>query len=349
MSTPNHTHYDVLGIPRDASLSDINRAHNRYRSEMEKETSVPDARRAVRVRKAVEVLSDPQQREAYDASLVVPDRKNFARKAGLAGAAVALAAVGGYFVLRPAPPVVQPARNPQDIAYWATASVGRVQRIEMSGQTLPLGLAFAVEEGVMVTSCHGLTPGSTLFVNFQPRTLPARITTASDELGLCKLAVAGVGSWPFPVGGSPARVDDKVYTVRMNAAGEVSLVDGKVKRVVRDPKGQSVETTIALPTGDTGAPLLDIYGRVIAIAHPPESGGTIRFVVAPSDWVVDTRALRRAPAPPPAPAAKADPAAPEGPEAGKAATIKSPVKISPERAQKLQEAFRPPPQVPDDL
>jgi hypothetical protein len=188
-------------------------------------------------------------------------------------------------------------------------------------------------------------------VNFQPRSIPARVTTASDQHGLCKLAVAGVGSWPFPVGGSPARVDDKVYTVRMNAAGEVSLVDGKVKRVVRDPKGQSVETTIALPAGDAGAPLLDIYGRVIAIAHPPESGGVTRFVVAPSDWVVDTR-VRAAPAPAPAPVAKTDPAPPNGPEAaeaGKAAAIKSPVKISPERAQKLQEAFRPPPQVPDDL
>jgi hypothetical protein len=69
----------------------------------------------------------------------------------------------------------------------------------------------------------------------------------------------------------------------------------------------------------------------------------VRFVVAPAKWIVDTRALQTAPAPPP-PAAEA-PAKTEGGEPGKAPAIP----ISPDRKQKLQEAFRPPPQVPDDL
>lgn len=341
MPAPIETLYEALGVPRNAKLTDITRAYNRIRAEMRKETAAPDRKRADRVQKAYEVLSDEQRRDEYDASLAAPDRKRLARTAGLGAGALAVVAAGAWFVMRPAPVPPAPARNPQDILYWATASVGRVQSIEMSGQTVQLGLAFAVGDGVMVTPCKGITPGAQLFVHFQPRALPARVTMASEPLGLCKLAVAGVGSWPLPVGVAPIKVGDKVYTTKMSAAGEVALVDGSVKRVLPESGGTVIEATLPIGSSDGGAPLLDVYGRVIAIAHAqPEGAG--RYVVVPAGWILDTRALRPKAAPTPAPGGGTEIA--QDPK-----DAKQPKEVPQNRREKLQEAFRPPPQVPDDL
>src|SRR6202165_6153039 len=66
------TLYNVLDLPRNAKAGDIDRAYRRLRGEMDKAAAPADPRRMALVHEAREVLSDPQRRAAYDASLRAP-------------------------------------------------------------------------------------------------------------------------------------------------------------------------------------------------------------------------------------------------------------------------------------
>src|ERR1700686_637654 len=66
------TLYDILGVSRDAKLTDIGGAYNKFRAEMNDETMPPNPRRAALMREAFEILYDPEKRAAYDQSLRAP-------------------------------------------------------------------------------------------------------------------------------------------------------------------------------------------------------------------------------------------------------------------------------------
>src|SRR6266545_4961771 len=101
------TLYEILGVARDAKLTDIGRAYNRLRAQMQDEDAPPDPRGAAAIREAYEILSDDGRRAAYDASLRNP--KVLLRKASrkvhpswLAAAfGFALVAGLGWWTLRP--------------------------------------------------------------------------------------------------------------------------------------------------------------------------------------------------------------------------------------------------------
>ncbi|MGZ5101095.1 MAG: DnaJ domain-containing protein [Usitatibacter sp.] len=345
------TLYEILGVSRDAKHTDIGRAYNRLRAEMQDEDAPPDPRRAALIKDAYEILSDLDRREAYDASLRNP--KVLLQNAGhrinplwAAGALVlAVAAAAAWWVLRPKTHPRDRVRTPIEIANAATVSIGRLQSIDMSGRSTPLGLAFAVEEGVMATSCTGISPGAELVVNIVPRVLQAHVMMADDFHGLCKLAVQGVGGWPLALSGVEPRPGEKVYAASVNAVGEVVLKEGTVTRVVAEPKGRIIETTIPMALVSSGSPLLDGLGRVLAIASVARSDGQGRYVAVPRAWSAVVPTSRSTP---PVPAAAApEPKAPE--PAPEFSAPKKGEGMSKERREALEKAFRPPPSVPDDL
>ena len=340
MTTP--TLYEALGVARDAKNVDVGRAYNRLVREYQKETAPPDAKRDARLREAFETLTDPDRRDAYDATLVVKRAKSGGKLVAVAaGLAVVMGGGGFYFAEKAAAPKEIPGRATHEILADASRSVGRLQSIDVSGRATPAGLAFAIEEGVMAGTCAGVTPGAQLTVMLPSRNASARLTTSDPELGLCKVAVDGAGSWPLALSGGEPRAGDKVYAPKVSAAGEVALTEGTVKRVVAEPKGRIIEVTMATSPEHGGGPLLDRFGRVVGVA-----GVDGRHRVVPAGWAAPDRARAKqqpaAPEPAPAPATAQEattPAAPRGPV----------LDLNAKRKEELQKAFRPPPNVPNEL
>ncbi len=358
MSKRIPTHYETLGIEPGAKHTDVGLAYRRKLSAIRREDAPPDLKGETKLREAFEVLSDLDRRAAYDEELRKARLKPAFGKNHAAIAALFVVAVGAglFWHLRPhlmpetvdTPP--EPGKPHQEILNAAIPAVGRLRTIDMSGQAHPAGIAFAVEEGVLVTSCEGLSPTAQLNVDLQPRIVPARVTLSDEALGLCKLEVLGAGSWPLSVSSVPAKPGDRVFATMLGPKGGVSLLPGRVKSIKPDGKAAVLEVTVPLPPQHGGAPLLDIYGRVVAVANMrPEGKG--RYVAIPVAWGETVK-------PPPSP-----PRAEEEPvESEKKADQiddlgRSPEtrrrqeelasKIDPERRKRIEKAYRPP--LPDDL
>lgn len=311
MPQDSRTLYQILGVHRDAKASDIERAHKRLRAEIQQETVAPDPRRAMLVRNAYEVLSDPARREAYDESLRAPAsmlrRAGASRRAQAAAIAVAVAAlgIGAYFALRADPALDKP-RDPREIAEAASLAVGRIESIDVGGGTTQLGLAFALQQGALATHCRGFSPTTQLVVTFAQRKVPARIATMYEREGVCRLTAEGLGSWPLPLRGSRPAPGDRIYATKIGANGQLALAEGTVRRVFGDEGGTIVEVNGPASLQLAGGPLLDAQGRVIGVG---EGGGRYRSV--PPEWIAEMRGpvvtAPPKPTPKPVPAPPKDP------------------------------------------
>ena len=349
MARDNQTYYEILGVKPNAKLNDIGLAYNRLMAARRRADAPPDLKGETRLKEAHAVLSDLDRRAAYDAELARARLKpSFGAKQGVL-AVVLIAGIAGavwyYTLKKPAEEAARPVGKPvEEIAADATPAVGRLSSMDMSGQTKALGIAFAIDKGVMVSSCQGIAPNTQLVVNLTPRQVPARLTMVDEALGLCKLEVDGAGSWPLQISGAEARGGDIVYGAHVNAVGQVVLTQAKVKRVAPAGRGKVVESTLRIAPENAGAPMLDVYGRVVAVAT--HSAGEHKHVIIPSKWIEQPAEATAAPAAIPAERA-AD--APPGAVRPAPSMPNAPGSFTPERAEKLHKAFRPPPNVPDDI
>jgi S1-C subfamily serine protease len=295
------TLYNVLDLPRNAKAGDIDRAYRRVRAEMDKPSSPADPRRMALAHEAHEVLSDPERRAAYDASLKAPKFLGLDKRAApratwvaiVAGLVVLAAAL--YFVFRP--PSKPPAKDPRDILIAASATVGRLQSLDLSGRASTVGHVFAIGEGALVTTCHGIRAGAQLVAKIEPRSIGVRVSVADEELDVCKLSGDDVGSQPLRLGDDP-KAGDKVYAVRADAQGKLELVDGTVKALVATPQGKIVEVTMPISAEMSGGPLLDTYGRIVGIATAPHSYGAGRNIALPAAWISAARSRTVSPGAP---------------------------------------------------
>jgi hypothetical protein len=349
MDRMKETLYDILGVPRNAKINEIERVYARHRSEMRRETAPPDPRRATLLREAFEVLSDPQKREAYDASLrrerakLLRDRRLGPGEIAAISVVVAIGVIVALSVFRSAED--RRSKLLAEIRTEASLAVGRLQGVGIGGETVSSAVAFTLEQGVMVTPCAGVSPNAQLVVIVPTRRIPARVIGTDSTRRFCRLEVAGGGSWPLKVGGGVPRPGAKVYAPDVAANGEVLLREGSIKGVTSGAQGTIVETSLAVPPDAAGRPLLDADGLVIAVAMV-DAGGKGHHIRVPDEWV-ETGRVKPKPA---------KPAEPVEPAPGTPAAVgvdgepsRGPAAISPERRERLEKAFRPPPTVPDDL
>ena len=283
------THYEVLGVRSDARPHEIQRAYASIRRELDHEAAAPDPRREALVRSAYETLSDDRRRAEYDALLNAPPTpRESGKRVGVAvGVIVLLAAAGGAaFFLRPQPAPAAGTKTPDELARMATAAMGRLEAMDVSGKGGPIGLAFAVEENTMVTSCTGIAPTSQLTVKMPPRVISAHIAQVDQKMGVCKISADGVGGKPLPITGVSPKPGDTVYAVKMNAVGEASVVEATVKSTPVEDGVRSFELSVPVLEDRRGGPVLDAYGRVIGVALLPDAAAKGRVVALSADWAL---------------------------------------------------------------
>ena len=356
MSNRNPTHYELLGVKPGAKHTDIHLAYNRKVRATKRDDTVPDLKYESKLHEAFAVLSDLDKRAAYDRELAGERLKPSFGAKGAVFAVVAIAALaGGIYYFTVHKPAAEAARAPgksrEEIVAAATTALGRLKAMDMAGKVTDAGLAFAIDAGVMVTSCEHIAPNAQLSVNMNPRLVPARLTMTDESLGLCKLEVEGAGSWPLAVNSAEVRAGDRVYATAVNAVGEVVLTEGRVKRIVNNERGNRVvEATIAAEKAVDGSPLLDVYGRVVAVAT--HSAGKDHHVMIPPAWTDPPKVSAPPPAAPAADAQAPEKAGPAGnlPEGVRPAPQmpNAPGSLTPDRIDRLHKAFRPPPKIPAD-
>jgi hypothetical protein len=329
-SSDKKTHYEVLSIPRTAKVTDIGRAYNRLRAEMQKDSWAPDARFAAQVQAAYDTLSDPDKRDAYDRSLdgVAPmfgkgRRGAYAAAFTLVVAAGAAAAWHAFLrgPQRPAEKMVEPAELLQSVS----THVGKVQGSLVTGEVRDLGAAVAVGDGQMATTCRDFTPGATLRVRSADYSSNAEVLRANEELGVCMLAVKSASAG-LPLREIPLAARDNVIAVVPSEKGPHSTRKGTVVRAVADARGPVVELKFATPLPH-GTPVFDGEGRLAAMvsAHSPVGGTQLAFatsrITMARAGVPSTQVLPSVPVAVPVPASAAPSSAAEPEDSGAAPKI----------------------------
>lgn len=284
------SYYEALGVERDATTAEIQAAYNRWVGEFKKATTPPDPRREAMLDDALEVLSDPQRRRAYDAELAEAGRRSRAgRKSAsplaIAGVALVVVAAGAWFAFRSIAPTGPKARTAEELLVTMSGSVSALVAYDISGKSTPAGLAFVIEDKVMVASCGQLQPGVQLMVAVGKRAVPARVSVADDKLGLCKILTDSYVGEPLKVAAAPPAVGAKLFAATVDAKGEVGLKPATVSKVVDGSPSPAIEAS-----GSTahGAPLLDGQGKVVAVAALQPDGKLVHRVV-PAVWLAENR------------------------------------------------------------
>ena len=301
--------YEILGVEPDANELDIGLAHQRRNFEL-KRIAQPDPNALGLVQQAFEILSSPKRRAAYDASLVTAAEVRAAADQQtdlvieaeaaegqprrwlmpLAGAGIAIL-IGAFFVIRPGsgpgkppptpvveapkpvpPPPPQPLRAEQILPAALRAS-GQLMSYGMSGNAVPLGIAFSTEPDVVISTCHGIAAGSKLVFRQGAETLSAELNVIDEDLDLCKLAVVGLPAKPVALATEEPKAGDKAFTLGTNAKGEFALTEGTVKQVRNAGSTQVLELSTPIAPSDSGAPVFDSFGRLAGIAITPHKFG----------------------------------------------------------------------------
>lgn len=325
MAQPKQSLYEILGVPRDANSIDVGLAYERARTAMHRGAPGDEAL----LHEAFEVLSDPKRRATYDASLLsAQERAEAAQQAPdlvleggdeepkarripwpaiAVGAAVVFAII--YFALRPsrlpdpqkqAAPVVEapkppPPRPPTaaEILTSATTSGGQLVSVEMSGRSVPIGIALAIAPNTMVTTCHGIQAGRKLVVTLGKETLAADPAETDETLNLCKLTVAGMAAKPFSIATEDPKPGARIYAMGVNAAGEPALTEGTVKQVIASPAGKVLELSMPIAPNGSGGGVFDANGRLVGIATTPHKYGPNLQVALPATWIPQIRSRGR--------------------------------------------------------
>jgi serine protease Do len=323
MAPPKKTLYQILGVGRDASDEDIGLAHEMRMSDLENRTP-PDPSTLALVQQAFEVLSDTKRRAAYDARLLSASEKAAAEQQGGAPdleigeedepkkklpivpiAVVAVVVIVAlFFALRspapktptlvaetpkvaaPAPPKM---RNAAEVLADATPSAGPLMVYSMSGTATPIGMALAIDQGTMLTTCHAIPAGGKMVVRVGKEQLPADLTITDEALDLCRLSVAGLTAPPLKLAPEEAKAGDKIVAVSLDTRGALATAEGTIKAVRKGKAGELLEISTPIGANASGAGIFDQHGKLVGIATVPHDQGTGLHIAIPSTAIAQMR------------------------------------------------------------
>ena len=159
------------------------------------------------------------------------------------------------------------------LANAASTSGGPLLSYSMSGQATPIGIALSTEQGMMVTTCHGIPGGGKLVVRVGRETFPADVLITDESVDLCKLQIAGFGAPPVKISADAPKAGDRIYAVGVNAKGEPAVTEGTVKQLLDTVEGRLIELSMPIGEYSSGGGVFDAYGRLIGIATVQHKSG----------------------------------------------------------------------------
>lgn len=303
MASPKRTLYEIVGVAPDASAEDIEHACNERRAQLSAEASTdtstlalvrhareilthPERRAAYDARIAAAAAAELPVLQEGDKPQPVPVIESTGEEParripwGLVAVFGAAALIAILFVARmmtnpvpqapvaeaPKPPPPPPAPvvlTPSQIISAASPSIARLQSIDLSGNVQALGLAVAVEPGIVVSTCHAIPANAEITATFGADKAAATLVITDEVLDLCKLSIAGADARAIGIASAAARPGDNVYVVSPDAPGSYALAEATVKQVVRTPGAELIQLSTSAANG---APILDATGKLVGIA-----------------------------------------------------------------------------------
>ena len=194
----------------------------------------------------------------------------------------------------PPPPAVPQAKSAREVLAAALPATGRLQRIDISGSAIPIGLAVAIAPNAMVTTCHGIPAGAQLVVAMGGATHSATLALTDEVLDLCRLAVPDLDAKLLPIASAEPHPGDRIYALGANAAGEFALTEGTVKQLLPDARGRMIEVSMPIAMQSSGGAIFDDYGKLLAIATTSQGHGPGVSLAMPVGWVEKLRSRTRA-------------------------------------------------------
>jgi S1-C subfamily serine protease len=201
--------------------------------------------------------------------------------------------------LKPAPAVLPSnatpttGRSAEDVFTEIAPSVGRVNVFDTSGSLIGTGSSVAIDDGVMLTSCHVATLGAKLAVKVGDAILPATVQLADEAFDLCRLSVPGLRAPPVTIGSvATLRTGQRVYAIGAPAGLELTISEGIVSALRRVDEGTVIQTTAPISPGSSGGGLFDLSGQLVGImTFQHRYGQNLNFAL-PADWIGKMRARR---------------------------------------------------------
>ena len=329
MAPPKKTLYQILGVARDASPEDIGLAHEMRMSDLENRTppdpstlalvqqafeilSNPKRRAAYdsQLLTASEKAAAEQQGGAPDLEIGEDDEPKKKLPVVPIAVVAAVAVVAVFFALRSptprpptptadapaptAPPTAPPAappklRNAAEVLADAAPSAGPLMVYAMSGAATPIGMALAIDQGTMVTTCHGIPAGGKMVVRVGKDQLPADLTITDEALDLCRLSVAGLTAPPFKLTPDEAKAGEKIVAVALDARGALATAEGTIKAVRKGKAGNLLEISTPIGANASGAGIFDQHGNLAGIATVPHDQGAGLHIAVPSTAIAQMR------------------------------------------------------------
>ena len=171
----------------------------------------------------------------------------------------------------------------------------RVLSYDMGGQAKPLGLAVAIDRGIFLTTCHGISAGSALVVRIGLESHSGSLALADEQLDLCKIAVPDLRGAGLPIAGDELKNGDRIYAMGANAKGEMALTEGTVKQIRPAPMGNVIEVSMPIASTASGGPIFDSFGRLVGIATTPHAFGAGLNIALPASWSAQMRSRSNPP------------------------------------------------------
>jgi hypothetical protein len=149
------------------------------------------------------------------------------------------------------------------------------------------GSAVAVSDHLLLTNCHVVMDRPLIKLVHGGRRAKARLIAADDDTDRC---VIKTDVSLTPVGGvrtlDSLTVGERVFAIGAPLSLELTLSEGLVSGIRREPERNLVQTSAALSPGSSGGGLFDERGNLVGITTLASVNGAqnLNFAIAAGDW-----------------------------------------------------------------